>query len=221
MWAATYGDGIMVFDAVSGGYLRNVPTPNNNCSYLFKTREGVIYAGSSSGLFRYDPSAGAFVTVPETSGLFVHSIMQDSYGSLWLSCFGQGIWQKRSSSNYFIKIFGTGTNFPLASEYITSMYEDSHNRMWVATEGAGVFYFSIGDPDLERFYFGHDQGFPSDIACAIIQDKGGRIWTTGQLPSSVSSWTTVPPSAGLSATTPYIRPQTERYIWAPTPEWWP
>ena len=181
MWAATYGDGIMVFDAVSGGYLRNVPAPSNNCSYLFKTREGVIYAGSSSGLFRYDPATGVFVSVPETSGLFVHSIMQDSYGSIWLSCFGQGIWQKRSSSNYFIKIFGTGTNFPLASEYITSMYEDSHNRMWVATEGAGVFYFSIGDPDLERFYFGHDQGFPSDIACAIIQDKGGRIWISSTL----------------------------------------
>ena len=181
MWAATYGDGIMVFDAMSGGYLRNVPTPNNNCSYLFQTREGIIYSGSSNGLLRYNPSAMAFETVRETSGLFVHSIMQDSYGSIWLSCFGQGIWQKRSSSNSFRKIFGTGTNFPLASEFITSMYEDNHNRMWVATEGAGVFYFSIGDPDLERFYFGHDQGFPSDIACAIIQDKGGRIWVSSTL----------------------------------------
>lgn len=181
MWAATYRDGVLVFDTASGRYLRRVPTPANNCTFLLKTREGVVYAGSSNGLLRYEPASMTFESVPETAGLFVHSIMQDSYGSIWLSCFGQGIWQKRSSSNSFIKIFGSGTRFPLASEYITSMYQDDHNRMWVATEGAGVFYFSIGDPDLERIYFGHDQGFPSDIACATIQDKGGRIWISSSL----------------------------------------
>ena len=181
IWAATYGDGIMVFDAVSGGYLRNVPTPVNDCTYLIRTREGVIYAGTPNGLLRYNRSATAFEPVQETAGLFIQSIMQDSYGSVWLSCFGQGIWQKRSSSNSFIKIFGSDTNYPLESEFITSMFEDNQHRMWVATEGAGAFNFSIGDPELERFYFGHDQGFPSDIACAIIQDNSNRIWISSSL----------------------------------------
>ena len=181
MWAATYGDGIMVFDSVSGGYLRNVPIPAPNCAFLYRSREGNIYAGCSSGLFLYNPASRAFEPVPETSGLFIHSIMQDSYGTVWLSCFGQGIWQKRSSSNTFIKIMGADTNIPLASDYISCMFEDNQNRMWVATEGAGVFYFSIGDPEQHLYYFGHEEGFPSDIACAIIQDKNNRIWISSTM----------------------------------------
>ena len=181
MWAATYDNGIMVFDAISGGYLRNISVPNNSCTYLYKTREGNTYAGTSNGLLLFNTDLNAFEQIPETSGLFVHSIMQDSYGTLWLSCFGQGIWQKRSSSNTFIKLMGTDAYIPLESEYVTSMFEDNQNRIWAATEGAGVFYFSVGDPEQGLHYFGQEQGFPSDIACAIIQDKNSRIWVSSTM----------------------------------------
>ena len=181
MWAATYDNGIMAFDAISGGYLRNIYVPTNNCTYLFRSREGNTYLGSTDGLFLYNPEFGAFEHVPETAGLFVHGIMQDSYGTIWLSCFGQGIWQKRSSSNTFIKIMGADTHIPLASDYISCMYEDDQNRMWVATEGAGVFYFSMGDPNQQLNYLGQEQGLPSDIACAIIQDKSSRIWVSSTM----------------------------------------
>ena len=181
MWVATYDNGIMVFDAVSGGYLRNIYAPTNYCTYLFKSREGNTYLGSTDGLLLYDADVKAFEPIPETEGLFVHSIMQDSYGTIWLSCFGQGIWQKRSSTNTFIKIMGADTHFPLASDYISCMYEDDQNRMWAATEGAGVFYFSMGDPNQQLYYFGQEQGLPSDIACAIIQDKNSRIWVSSTM----------------------------------------
>ena len=181
MWVATYDNGVMAFDAVSGGYLRNITVPTNYCTYLFRSREGVTYLGSTDGLFLYDSELRAFQPVPETAGLFVHGIMQDSYGTLWLSCFGQGIWQKRSSTNTFIKIMGADTHFPLASDYISCMYEDGQGRMWVATEGAGVFYFPIGDPGQNLYYLGQDQGLPSSIACAIIQDKDSRIWVSSTI----------------------------------------
>ena len=181
MWVATYDNGVMVFDAVSGGYLRNIFVPTNYCTYLFRSREGSTYLGSTDGLFLYNTDNRAFEQVPGTEGLFIHGIMQDSYGTVWLSCFGQGIWQKRSSSNTFIKIMGADTHFQLASDYISCMYEDDENRMWVATEGAGVFYFSMGDPSQQLHCFGQEQGLPSDIACAIIQDKNSRIWVSSTM----------------------------------------
>ncbi len=181
MWTATYDNGIMVFDALSGGYLRNIYVPCSHCTYLFKSKNGDIYLGSTDGLFMYDYALEVFEPVPESSGLFVHSIMQDSYGTIWLSCFGQGIWQKRSSSETFIKIMGSGSHIELTSEYISGMYEDDKGRMWVATEGAGVFYFSMGDSAAKLHYLGKDDGFPSDIACAIIQDKNSRIWVSSTM----------------------------------------
>lgn len=181
MWAATYDNGVMVFDATSGGYLRKFDNPGSNCTFLFKSSEGRVYLGTVDGLFQFNPGQGSFELVPETSGLFIHSITQDSYGTIWLSCFGQGIWQKRSSADTFIKIMGEGAPFPLSSEFISSMYEDNHNRMWAATEGAGAFYFNLGDTELNLHYYGKTDGFPSDIACAIIQDKNSRIWISSTM----------------------------------------
>ncbi|MBP5795807.1 MAG: hypothetical protein J6W07_03070 [Bacteroidales bacterium] len=181
MWVATYDNGVMVFDAVSGGFLRKIDFPASNCTYLFKSREGRTFLGTTDGLFQLNPARGTFEQIPETKGLFIHSITQDSYGTIWLSCFGQGIWQKRSSSNTYIKIMGEGTRFPLSSEYISSMYEDDHNRMWVATEGAGAFYFFLGDSELQLHHFTKKEGFPSDIACAIVQDKNSRIWISSTM----------------------------------------
>lgn len=181
MWAATYDNGIMVFDAVSGGYKRNYSIPGRHFTFMLTSREGNTYAGSTNGLFIYDPVIDSFKSVPETSGLFIHSIMQDSYGTIWLSCFGQGIWQKRSSSSSFIKIMGSDTHINLISEYISSMYEDNQSRIWVATEGAGVFYFSIGEASPHLHYLSKAEGFPSDIACSIIQDKASRIWVSSSI----------------------------------------
>lgn len=181
IWAATYDNGVMVFDAVSGGYLRKIQVPYDNCTYLFSTRDDDTYLGTTEGLLLYNPAQDAFDPVPETRGLFIHGIMQDTYGTIWLSCFGQGIWQKRGSTGSFIKIMGTDTNFPLETDYISCMYQDSHNRIWAATEGAGVFYFSIGNPDQELFYINQEKGFPSDIACAIIEDKSSRIWISSTM----------------------------------------
>ena len=181
IWAATFGDGIMVFDAVSGGYLRSIPVSKQNCSFLFRSSEGTTYLGTTDGLMVYDTVSETFQPVPETDGLFIHDIMQDHYGTIWLSCFGQGIWHKRSSSGAFIKIMGSGTHFPLASEYISCMFHDDQNRMWVGTEGSGVFYFSMGDPEQKLTYLNQENGFPSDIACSIIQDRNSRIWISSTM----------------------------------------
>ena len=175
IWAATFNDGVMVFDMTSGLLRRTIEVPAS-CSYILRARDGSLYLGTSKGLYIYDPAQDRFNLQAETEDCFIHSITQDSYGTIWLGCFGQGIWQKRTSANYFTKSFGTGTDQPLKSEFISGMFEDSSHRLWVATEGAGVFWFTIGDEKPQPVYFDTENGFPSNIANAIAQDKNSRIW---------------------------------------------
>ena len=65
---------------------------------------------------------------------------------------------KRNSASSFTKVLGADTDIPLSSEFISSMYEDDSHRLWVATEGAGAFYFVIGDERPEPVYFGSQNG---------------------------------------------------------------
>ncbi|MBQ3984433.1 MAG: response regulator [Bacteroidales bacterium] len=178
IWAATFWNGIMVFDSATGRLKRNIRLPGLSCSYIFKARDGSVYLGTASGAYVFNRETGSFVLQEETSGCFIHSIIQDSYGTIWLGCFGQGIWMKRNSASSFTKVLGADTDIPLSSEFISSMYEDDSHRLWVATEGAGAFYFVIGDERPEPVYFGSQNGFPSNIANAIAQDKNSRIWIT-------------------------------------------
>ena len=176
IWAATFDNGVMVFDIATGLLKRTIELPGSSCSYILRSRDGSVYVGTSNGLFVYDPAQDRFNLQTETADCFVHSMIQDSYGTIWLGCFGQGIWQKRNSASYFTKSFGADSGQPLRSEFITGMFEDNSHRLWVATEGAGVLWFTIGDEKPQPVYFDTENGFPSNIANSIAQDKNDRIW---------------------------------------------
>ena len=176
IWAAVFNNGVMIFDSATCRLKRTIPTPGLSCSYIFKARDGSIYLGTSTGVFVYDRATDSFDLQEETAGCFIHSIIQDEYGTIWLGCFGQGIWMKRNSAVSFVKALGADTDIPLSTEFISCLFEDDSHRLWVATEGAGAFYFVIGDDEPKPVYFGSQNGFPSNIANAIAQDRNSRIW---------------------------------------------
>lgn len=62
-----------------------------------------------------------------------------------------------------------------ANRYVNDIFEDKNGRLWIATDGGGVYIL-----DLKTYKVTHqlstDEGMPSNIVMSITKDLTGRIW---------------------------------------------
>jgi len=56
---------------------------------------------------------------------------------------------------------------------IYGLYEDSQNRLWVATMGSGLFRFS---PDGKVLHLTTKDGLPTDFVRCVTEDREGNMW---------------------------------------------
>jgi len=56
---------------------------------------------------------------------------------------------------------------------IYGLYEDSRDRVWVATLGAGLFRY---DPDGTVLHLTTKDGLPTDFVRSVTEDREGNIW---------------------------------------------
>ena len=62
---------------------------------------------------------------------------------------------------------------------VTSLFEDSHRRIWITTEGGGVYWAGLEDLASGVFEFGNlntENGMPSNVCSAVAEDRDGNIW---------------------------------------------
>ena len=177
IWIASYGNGLIRYNPRTQRIVRRYSPGSEYVIRIFQTKEGIILAGTMSGLCRYDSQKDAFEKIQSVSSHFIHAIYQSHDGNIWLGTLGSGIRVIDSGLNAVAKINASEDN-GLKSNRITSIYEDSKNRIWVTTEGHGVFYTSP-EVDIDRIKFNNiseSDGLSSDIACSVVEDRDGMIW---------------------------------------------
>lgn len=149
----------------------------NDVFSLCKTTSGTLWAGTTSGLFRYDPAADRFRRVPELGRVFIYHILEDAGGDLWLATYSNGLYrydvQARQWKNYLSRA-GDTTSLPYNK--VVSLYEDSRRRLWVMTEGAGFCRFDAGREAFIRY--DSSAGFPGNIVYRMVEDDRGHLWLT-------------------------------------------
>lgn len=176
MWMGTYRQGICVFNTGSGLLESRIDVPERNCTALYRTSDGSIYAGGTWGMAIYDADSGKFERIKETDGMYVRALFEDSYHTLWVGTYGQGLWYRKKNSRSFNHIPGIDENEKgLKSEFITSIFEDSAQNLYVATEGAGIA-ITTNDSVIDFTYLNKENGLLSDIGCTFAQDRVGKIW---------------------------------------------
>lgn len=106
----------------------------------------------------------------------VRDILQTKDGYLWIAT-QEGL---NRYDGYDFRLFGHTANkeFSLPQNYITTLFEDSKQRLWIATKEKGLFLFNR---KLNRFYqcelkISSKSSGSSFTAYKIIEDKSHDLW---------------------------------------------
>lgn len=138
LWIGTYTQGIDVMDLRTGAvrhYRELLDIYDNSLgtsSYmLFVDRQGTLWAGSFTGLCRYNPKTDRFVSVKDFGSTPI-GICQDLDGNLWICTEGNGIWRMKAGDSNEWRQFRdiTGDN---VKDVTHSICIDSEGNLWAGT----------------------------------------------------------------------------------------
>ena len=65
---------------------------------------------------------------------------------------------------------------PLENGFISSFFYDDHDRLWIGTEGAGIYVAKNKKHPTHFTHINTEQGLSSNIVRAMQPDKNGRVW---------------------------------------------
>lgn len=138
---------------------------------IFEDSHGDIWIGTHSGLSRWQRASGSFHTmrdVPDTATAFE----EDRAGDLWIGTFHGYLGRIRQGRWSAVAGFGPGL-----TGMIPWIHCDRDGRLWVATNGPGLFRIDDpGQPQPRAVRYGTGEGLASIRIAAITEDREGRIW---------------------------------------------
>ena len=184
LWIGTYDEGLM---RVSHGSLSHFALgeglSGNLITAFFQDREGTVWVGTTNGLDRFRAPAVATISAYQGIRSPVWSVLPARDDSVWIGSFdGLGRWNHGQLTMYQSTgalRFGSQlravnavvrevTDPGLPDNYIGSLFEDSHGRIWASTS-KGVACFKNGR-------FTRVSGMPAGSANAIFTDKHEGVW---------------------------------------------
>ncbi len=164
-------------------YLRSydITPPKNHIDItgLYKDRFGCLWIGTmGEGLFRMNIETGKWRRIAENPIAFYGNILNitGKDNQVWISTLNGVSRFNLKKSNYDLNEKIDFTNYSkkdgLGSDYIYHILIDKKNRVWFATDGAGVAVFENG-----RFLnFYQQKLFPSKVVYSLAEDKNQHIW---------------------------------------------
>ncbi|HEX3729709.1 MAG TPA: two-component regulator propeller domain-containing protein, partial [Opitutaceae bacterium] len=139
--------------------------PDNIASAVCQTRDGFLWIATEGGLARFDGVRFVTYRVSGTPGLannLIRCFYEDRAGALWIGTQG-GLTRYRNGK--FERIEGIDRPVP-------SLMADSTGRIWIATEGQGIWTYADGQlavPPASR-------DLPEPAVVSLYVDAGDRVW---------------------------------------------
>lgn len=166
LWIGTETDGLVRLRNTSLVALTTEDgLPDNSTRTMFKDSRGIIWIGTTSGFARYDGTRiTSYTQFNGTPIPTVTSIGEDKDGTLWLGAGGQLLKMKDG------KLF-KDPDWSRVFE-IRVIYRDQKDRMWVGTDGDGLFRFENGRQTVYRI----GSGLVSNQIRALHADRQGALW---------------------------------------------
>ena len=182
LWIGTFEHGLDVFDIRTNRVIRHYNcgqqaySLNSNFIYcIYQVSSGEIMLGTTKGAFLYNRRNDNFLPIP---GLplnnWYSSLLKDKEGIIWAGTYGNGINffdTKTKKSGHFR--FQANNKRSLSNDRVNSIFEDSDNNLWFATEG-GLCKFNRETNDFKNYTT--KNAFPSNFILSILEDNKKRLW---------------------------------------------
>ncbi len=171
LWVATYMGGMDVIDLKTRkvANFRADPTRKGSISDnrvwdLCLDQNKNIWIVTTGGLDRFDRASGSFIHYPQVNGNeYLLWIEPDSQGNLWMGSTDEVIIYNPQNSSV--------KRFP---EHSRNMYEDSGNRIWIATTDRGIALYSANSGALK--YYNEEDGLANNQSLCILEDNNNQLW---------------------------------------------
>lgn len=185
LWIGTFEHGLNIMDIRTGKVIRTFPgrrdsgvMRSNFIVTIYQTKQGEVYIGTRRGLYRYKPATQSFEAIDEIpADCFVHSMVQDGKGLLWIGTMGNGLFcydpVSRNSKNFLSKLNDKNS---LCSNSVTIVFEDSEGKLWIGTEGGGLCSFNRDDNSFA--HYPAKEGLPGSTVYKILEDGNKNLWIT-------------------------------------------
>ncbi|NDV81940.1 two-component regulator propeller domain-containing protein [Bacteroides sp. 51] len=187
IWVATE-NGLNKFDGTRFSIYRHhaldsTSLKNNYVRSLYEDSYGNFWIGCINGLQLYDRATDSFSEIhlqrnDENVTPHITAIIERANGEIWMSTSGQGAISIRVNQTKTDKPFDvtveSGLSERISSLFLNTIFEDSNQNLWIATEGKGLFRYSPETKELKNFKAA--QGLTNEDVSSICEDINGNIF---------------------------------------------
>ena len=134
---------------------------------ILQASDGSIWIGQNAGLQRI--VGNKILTYTDKYGFYNNSVWgfaEDKQNNIWVAVNGGGLFR---FTNNNVKDF-TKRILPESGTFIFSLFNDSHNRLWIGSVDCITKY------ENDQFYFYHPTSTAKNIFRNFLEDDNGNIW---------------------------------------------
>ena len=134
---------------------------------IIKSRQGHLWLGTSEGLYKFNGIEFSKVSTEFIRDSSITALYEDSHQRLWIGFRNGKI--ATVENNKMIAFLPEGR---LPKTTIHSIIEDNDSRIWFATNGDGVYYYS----ENVLHNISSKEGLGDDYTYALAQTGNGDMW---------------------------------------------
>ncbi|RYG51153.1 MAG: hybrid sensor histidine kinase/response regulator, partial [Chitinophagaceae bacterium] len=185
LWIGTFEHGLDIMDIKTGRIINHYPSgkqldifKSSFIVVIYQTKDGKVYTGTRKGLYRFVDETNGFDSIPQIpSDCFIHSILEDQKGKLWIGTLGNGLYYYDPITKQTVHFgYDPKKKNGLPNNSVTTLFRSSDNRLWVGTEGGGLSLYEPADSSFTSY--AAREGLPSNTVFRILEDNHKRLWVT-------------------------------------------
>jgi len=184
IWVGTFEHGLDILDKKSGAvikhYSANDPSSGLHSNFIFsfyENKRAKLFVVTTLGIYTYNEANDNFDILkifPENT--HYTNFKEDNDGNYWAGSYRDGLFfynTKTRKKEVFIYDYKNPNG--ISNNSINSIFEDSRNNLWFATEN-GLNLFDKKTRTFKKF--NTKNGFPSNVFYSILEDENKNLWLT-------------------------------------------
>jgi ligand-binding sensor domain-containing protein/two-component sensor histidine kinase len=202
--------------------------PNNTLYHVFYDVKGLMWIGTRTGVYLFDPVHRKFIPPPLPEGSVipgVNSMLQDRHGHYWFSTNSSGVFHF-NTDNQILKhyYYDTSVSNPFPDNRIFSMILSKEGNIWVGTQNKGLCQIEPASGRITQYEHvkNNPASLPDNGVYDLYEDPEANLWIATEngfafMDSKTGLFKTYTTHDGLCNNDVFsIQPDREGHLWLGT-----